>query len=171
MTSSAPFATQAPSDRVAGVGSVNLLLVCMAALPLGLVLDRWFGLLPALTARCGAFETLRGTLEWHWAYMPATCLMMLFAAPAWIGLKAMTAGRSRGAGHERRIDALAALGCHFAMLVGMAYGLDAGPALASLARLQWTSGAAIAAMAFGMVGEMAAASLCAALNSAAPRRS
>ena len=34
------------------------------------------------------------------------------------------------------------------MLAGMAYGLDAGPDLAALAGLRWTSGAAIAAMAF-----------------------
>ena len=46
---------------------------------LGLLLDRWFGLLPALTARCGGSETLWGTLAWHWACMPATCLMMMFS--------------------------------------------------------------------------------------------
>ena len=53
----------------------------MAALPFGLVLDGGFGLLPALSARCGGSGSLMATLEWHWASMPATCLTMLFAAP------------------------------------------------------------------------------------------
>jgi hypothetical protein len=65
------------------------LFVGVTALALGLVLDGWLGLLPALSARCGGSETRRGRIAWHWACMPATCLMMMFAAPASIGLIAM----------------------------------------------------------------------------------
>jgi hypothetical protein len=161
MTSSALFAAPARCDRGDSIRSIDVLLVCMAALPLGLVVDRWFGLLPALTARCGNFETILGTLEWHWACMPATSLIMLFAAPAWIGLKSWTmAGRPGRAAHDCRANALASLCCHVSMLTGMAFGLGAGPSLAGLAGLPWTSGAAIGAMASGMVCGMAAASLC-----------
>jgi hypothetical protein len=132
----------------------------MAALPLGLVIDRWFGLLPAVTARCGGFVSLLETLEWHWKCMPATSLAMLFAAPAWIGLKIwVTVGQPARATHDCRTNALAALGCHAAMLSGMSCGLASGPGLAALAGLPWTSGASIGAMASGMVCGMAAASL------------
>ena len=91
--------------------------------------------------------------------MPATSLMMLCAAPAWIGLRALS-DRFGGARHDCQTGTLAALCCHVSMLTGMACGLSAGPGLAALAGLPWTSGAAIGAMAFGMVGGMAAASLC-----------
>ena len=95
MALSARSAARSPSCRSSGAETVALLFVCMAALPLGLAVDSRFGLRPMLTARCGGFETLRATLEWHWTQMPATCLMMLVAAPVWIGLKAWTtAGRS-----------------------------------------------------------------------------
>jgi hypothetical protein len=169
MTSSALFAAPSPSDRGDSIRKIDLLLVCMAALPLGLVIDRWFGLLPALAARCGGFGSLLGTLEWHWACMPATSLMMLFAAPAWIGLKAFTTVvRSGLARHDCQTKALAALCCHSAMLAGMACGLGAGPGLAALAGRPWTSGAAIGAMACGMVCGMAAALFCGMMR--APRR-
>ncbi len=171
MTSSAVFAVSAPSDRGNSIRSIDVLLVCMAALPLGLVIDRWFGLLPALTARCGNFESLLGALEWHWACMPATSLMMLSAAPAWISLKVFaTAGRSGPARRDCRAGALGAIFCHVAMLAGMASGLVAGPGMFALAGRPWTSGAAIGAMACGMVCGMAAASLGEAVRSAARRR-
>jgi len=167
----ASFAAPRPSHRGVSAETVDVMFICMAAFPLGLVLDRWFGLLPALAARCGEFETFEGTLEWHWACMPATSLMMLCAAPAWIGLKAFTtAGRSGPQRHDRRTGALAALLCHVAMLAGMACGLGAGPGLAALAGRPWTSGAAIGAMACGMVCGMAAASLCETVRRAATRR-
>jgi hypothetical protein len=159
MTSGACLAAPAPSRREIAARNTPLLFVGLAALPLGLLLDRRFGLLPALTARCGGPETLWGTLAWHWACMPATCLMMLFAAPAWIGLEALTASRRPGAARcDRPTGALAACGCHLAMLLGMASALGAGPELAALAGLPWTGGAAIAAMAFGMVCGTGAAS-------------
>jgi hypothetical protein len=138
-----------------------LLFVGLTALPLGLLLDRRFGLLPALTLRCGGTETLLGALAWHWSCMPATCLMMLFAAPAWIGLEALAASRRPGAARrDRPTGALAACGCHLAMLLGMASALGVGAKLAALAGLPWTGGAAVAAMAFGMVCGTAAASAC-----------
>jgi hypothetical protein len=169
MTASASFAAPTPSHRGVSSETVEVMFICMAAFPLGLVLDRWFGLLPALTARCGGFETFEGTLEWHWACMPATSLMMLFAAPAWIGLRALTrVGRPVPARRDCRTGALAALFCHAAMLVGMACGLGAGPGLAALAGRPWTSGAAIGAMACGMVCAMAAALFCGMMR--APRR-
>ena len=85
VTATASFAAPAPSCRGVGSETLDVMVICIAAFPIGLALDRWFGLLPALTARCGGFETFEGSLEWHWACMPATSLMMLFAAPAWIG--------------------------------------------------------------------------------------
>jgi len=45
------------------------------------------------------------------------------------------------------------------MLAGMVFALGAGPNLTGLAGAAWTSGAAIAAMAFGMISGLAAASL------------
>ena len=168
MTSSAVFAAPAPSERGGGLRSIDVLLVCMAALPMGIAIDQWFGLLPALTARCGGIGSPLETLEWHWTSMPATSLMMLFAAPAWIGLKAFTTtGRSGHPRHDRPTGALAALFCHVSMLIGMALGLGAGPSLAALVGSPWTSGAAIGAMAAGMVCGMAAASLCGMVSSAA----
>ena len=165
MTSSACLAAPAPSRLEIGARNTPLLFVGLTALPLGLLLDRRFGLLPALTARCGGSETLWGALAWHWSCMPATCLMMLFAAPAWIGLEALArGGRAGSARRHRGTGALAACGCHLAMLLGMASALGAGPELAALAGLPWTGGAAIAAMAFGMVGGMAAASACGAIK-------
>jgi hypothetical protein len=91
--------------------------------------------------------------------------MMLFAAPAWIGLGALArGGRAGPARRDRGTGALAACGCHLAMLLGMASALGAGPELAALAGLPWTGGAAIAAMAFGMVCGMGAASACGAIK-------
>ena len=169
MTASASFAASRPSRRGVSSETVDVMFICIAAFPIGLALDCWFGLLPALTARCGGFETVEGTLEWHWACMPATSLMMLFAAPAWIGLKAVTtAGRSGAARHDCQTKALAALCCHVAMLAGMACGLGAGPGLTALAGIPWTSGAAIGAMASGMLCGMAAALFCGMMR--APRR-
>ena len=130
MTSSAVFAAPVPSDRGDGIRSIDVLLVCMAALPMGLAIDRWFGLPPALTARCGGFGSLVGTLEWHWTCMPATSLMMLCAAPAWIGLKSWSmAGRPGRAAHDCRTDALSALCSHVSMLIGMAAASAPAPAL------------------------------------------
>jgi hypothetical protein len=84
---------------------------------------------------------------------------MLLAAPAWIGLEALArSGRPAVARRDRPTGALAACGCHLAMLLGMASALGASPELAALAGLPWTGGAAIAAMALGMVCGMAAAS-------------
>ena len=169
MTSSVIFGAPAPSHRGGSIRSMDVLLVCMAALPLGLVIDRWFGLLPALTARCGGFESPLGMLEWHWACMPATSLMMLCAAPAWIGLRALARSRRSGAGRPHRpTGALAACACHLAMLIGIASALCAGPELAALAGLPWTGGAAIAAMAFGMVSGMGASACGGLLASAFP---
>ncbi len=171
MTSSNSFAAPTPSRRAVSVETLDVMLISAAAFPLGLVLDRWFGLLPALTARCGGFDTFLGTLKWHWACMPATSLMMLCAAPVWIGLKTfMTARRAGAEPHECRTGALAALFCHIAMLAGMACALGLGPSLAALARSPWTSGAAIVAMACGMVCGMAAASLCETIANAGTRR-
>ncbi len=171
MTTTASFAAPAPSCRGVSSETVDVMFICIAAFPIGLALDRWFGLLPVLTARCGGFETFRGTLEWHWACMPATLFMMLFAPPAWISLKALTAASRPGlALHDRRTGALAALCCHVAMLAGTACGLGAGPGLAALAGRPWTSGAAIGAMACGMICGMAAALLCESLRSVATRR-
>jgi hypothetical protein len=165
MTSSACLAAPVPSRREITVRNTPLLFVGMAALPLGLLLDRRFGLLPALTARCGGSETLWGTLAWHWACMPATCLMMVFAAPAWIGIEALArGGRTGPARSDRPTVALAACACHLAMLLGMAAALGVGPELAALAGLRWTVGAAIAAMAFGMVCGTGAASACGAIK-------
>ena len=172
MTLSDSFPAVSRSHRGISGENLHLLFVGTAALPLGLLLDRWFGLLPALTARCGGSETLWGTLVWHRACMPATCLMTMFAAPASIGLKAMTrVGRPGHARHDCRMDALAALRCHVAMLAAMACCLGAGRDLAAFVGLPWTSGVAIAVMALGMVGGMAAAFLCEVLNFGAPRRS
>jgi hypothetical protein len=123
----------------------------MAALPLGLLLDRRFGQLPALTTQCGAADTLLGSLEWHWACMPATCLLMVFAAPACVCLKSMANVWRGSPQFARRTEGLAALCCHFVMLAGMASALLAGPSLAALVGRTWTSGAEIAAMAFGML--------------------
>ena len=171
MTLSACFPAASLSCRDSSE-NLRLLFVSAAALALGLLLDRWFGLLPALTARCGGSETLWGTLAWHWACMPATCLMMMFAAPAAIGCTAMSrVGRPGHAWRDCRADALAALRRHLAMLAAMACGLSVGPDLAAFAGLPWTSGVAIAAMAFAMVGGMAAASFCETLNSGPLRRS
>jgi hypothetical protein len=171
MTTTASFAAPAPSYRSVSSETVDVTFICIAAFPIGLALDRWFGLLPALAARCGGFETFQGTLEWHWACMPATSLMMLCAAPAWIGLKTFTTpGRSGLAQHDRPTRTLAALFCHVAMLAGMACGLGCGPGLAALAGIPWTSGAAIGAMACGMICGMAAALLCETLRSVATRR-
>jgi hypothetical protein len=165
MTSSACLAAPSPSRREISGRNTPLLFVGLAALALGLLLDRRFGLLPALTARCGGPETLWGALAWHWACMPATCLMMLFAAPAWIGLEALAASRRPGsARRDRPTGALAACGCHLAMLLGMASALGAGPKLAALAGLPWTGGAAVAAMAFGMVCGTGAACACGAIK-------
>lgn len=136
----------------------------MAALPFGLVLDGGFGLLPALTARCGGPGSLIAALEWHWAFMPATCLMMLFAAPVWIGLKALARAGQCDASVACGTRPIAAVGCHLAMLAGMVLALGAGPNLAGLAGAAWTSGAAIAAMALGMISGLAAASLGEALS-------
>jgi len=98
--------------------------------------------------------------------MPATCLMMLLAAPAWIGLEALARSRRPGAARRGRpTGAIAACACHLAMLLGMAAALGAGPELAALAGLPWTGGAAIAAMPFGMVCGMGAASACGAIKS------
>jgi hypothetical protein len=168
VTASASFAPPTPSHRGVSAETVDVMFVCTAAFPVGLVLDRWFGLLPALAARCGGFETFQGTLEWHWACMPATSLMMLCAAPAWIGLKALTtAGRPDPARRDCRTGALAALFCHVVVLAGMACGLGAGPGLAAFAGRPWTSGAAIGAMACGMVCGIASASLCERVRTAA----
>jgi hypothetical protein len=165
MTSSACLAAPSPSRREIGARTTPLLFVGLTALPLGLLLDRRFGLLPALTARCGGTETLPGALAWHWACMPATCLMMLFAAPAWIGLEALARGRRPGvARRDRGTGAIAACGSHLAMLLGMASALGAGPELVGAAGLPWTGGAAVAAMAFGMVCGMGAASACGAIK-------
>ncbi len=91
--------------------------------------------------------------------MPATCLMMMFAAPTSICLRAINkVDRPGHTRHDCRMYALAALRCHLAMLAAMAFGLGAGPDLAALVGLPWTSGIATAAMAFGMVGGTAAAS-------------
>ncbi len=169
MTATASFAATEPSHRGVSPETVDVMFICIAAFLIGLALDRWFGLLPALAARCGGFETFQGTLEWHWSCMPATSLMMLLAAPAWIGFKALTtAGRSSLARHVCRTGTLAALFCHVAMLAGMACGLGAGPGLAALAGIAWTSGAAIGAMACGMFCGMAAALFCGMMR--APRR-
>jgi hypothetical protein len=169
MTATASFAAPRPSRRGVSSETVDVMFICIAAFPIGLALDRWLGLLPALAARCGGFETLRGALEWHWACMPATSLMMLFAAPAWIGLKAFpTAVRSGPARHDCQTKVRGALCCHAAMLAGMACGLGAGPGLAALAGIPWRSGAAIGAMACGMVCGMAAALFCGMIR--APRR-
>ena len=67
-------------------------------------------------------------------------------------------------GSDRGTGALAACACHLAMLIGMASALGAGPELAGAAGLPWTGGAAIAAMAFGMVCGTAAASACGAIS-------
>ncbi len=135
MTSSACLAAPAPSRREIAARNTPLLFVGLTALPLGLLLDRRFGLLPALTARCGGAETLLGALRWHWSCMPATCLMMLFAAPAWIGIEALArAGRAGSARRDRGTGALAACGCHLAMLIGMASTLGAGPELVGARR-------------------------------------
>jgi hypothetical protein len=143
-----------------GDANAQVLLACAAALPLGLVLDRWFGLLPALSARCGGSQTLWASLEWHRACMPATCLAMLFAPPAWIGLKAMMRALSPSVSqHDCRHATFAACGCHLAMMAGMAGVLGIGPSLAALVGLPWTGGVAIGAMALGMVGGMGAAGL------------
>jgi hypothetical protein len=165
MTSSACPSAPSPSRRQIAAGNTPLVFVGLTALPLGLLLDRRFGFLPALTARCGGTETLLGALAWHWTCMPATCLMMLLATPAWIGIEVLA--RSRRAGSARRdrgTGALAACFCHLAMLVGMASALGAGPELAGAAGLPWTGGAAIAAMAFGMVCGTGAASACGAIK-------
>jgi hypothetical protein len=159
MTATASFAAARPSHRGVGSEAVDVMFICIAAFPIGLALDRWFGLLPALAAPCGGFETLQGTLEWHWACMPATSLTMLLAAPGWIGLKALTIA-DRSLRHDCRAGPLAALFCHAAMLAGMVFGLAAGPNFAAFAGFPWTSGAAIGAMACGMVCGMAAASVC-----------
>lgn len=141
MTASGPLGC----DRAGG----EIALVCAAALPLGLAVDRARGLLPALTTRCGGAESLWDALAWHWLCMPTTCLAMLLAPPAWIGLKlTLATARNRAAprGQTRR-----AVGCHLMMLAGMAAALDAGPKLAPLVGATWTSGAALAAMAGGML--------------------
>lgn len=168
MTSDACPAAPSPSHRPATVENGDLLIACMAALPLGLVLDHWFGLLPALADRCGGSDALLETLQWHWRCMPATCLMMLFAAPAWIGVKILV---GPGAPRRRRWgDYLAALGCHVAMLAGMICALGVGPPLASLVGSPWTGGAAIGAMTVGMVSGFAAALLCESLETAVTSR-
>jgi hypothetical protein len=148
--------------------NAEVLIVCVAALPLGLALDQWFGFLPAITAYCAASTTLPGMLELHWTCMPVTCLVMLFAAPAWIGLKVLA--RPRAHQQNRWWDAVAPLACHSAMLIGMACALGAGPSLAALVAVPWTSGAAMGAMACGMAGGMAAASLSQMLASASTWR-
>jgi hypothetical protein len=157
MTLSLSFKAPTPSPR--GGETMRLLLVGMAALPLGLVLDRWFGLLPALTSHCGGSGTLLGTLAWHWACMPATCLMMLFAGPAWIAVEALApVGRAGAAQRDGRSGAFAAGVCHVAMLAGMAGVQCAGPTILALAGLPWTGGAAIGAMTLGMACGIGAAS-------------
>jgi hypothetical protein len=168
-TSGMQFAlTPATQPNLSPAGAnAQVLLACAAALPLGLVLDRWFGLLPALSARCGGSRTLWASLEWHWTCVPATCLTMLFGAPAWMGLKAMmTALRPTRSQHNCRNDTFAACACHLAMMAGMAGALGVGPGLAALAGSPWTSGGAIGAMAFGMFGGMGAAGLLARSQSA-----
>ncbi len=169
MTWNAAFAVRAPSSRRFGFGNVDVFLACMAALPFGLLLDHRFGLLPALSARCGGSGSLMAALEWHWASMPATCLTMLFAAPVWIGLKALARAGQSDANRTCGTRPIAAFGCHLAMLGGMVFALGAGPNLAGLAGAAWTSGAAIAAMAFGMISGLAAASFGEALKSAKRR--
>jgi hypothetical protein len=166
--SNACRAAASPPDRRITHENADVLIVCVAALPLGLGLDQWFGHLPALTAYCGESVTLLGMLEWHWACMPLTCLMMLFAAPAWIGLKALA--RPHAHQQHRWRNAVAPLACHSAMLIGMAWALGAGPSLAALVAVPWTSGAAMGAMTCGMGGGMAAALLCQALGSGATWR-
>jgi hypothetical protein len=105
-------------------------------------------------------QTLWASLEWHRTFMPATCLAMLFAAPAWIGLKAMMRALSPSVSqHDCRHATFAARGCHPAMMAGMAGVLGVGPSLAALVGLPWTGGVAIGAMALGMVGGMGAAGL------------
>jgi hypothetical protein len=66
MTPIASFAAPTPSHRGVSSETVDVMFVCIAAFLLGLVLDGWFGLLPALAARCGGFKSFQGTLEWHW---------------------------------------------------------------------------------------------------------
>jgi hypothetical protein len=169
MTASASFAAARPPGPGISAETVDVMFICIAAFPIGLALDRWFGLLPALAARCGGFETLRATLEWHWACTPATSLMMLLAAPVWIGLKALTPA-DRSLRHDYRAGPLAALFCHAAMLAGMVFGLAAGPSLAALAGIPWTTGAAIGAMACGMVCGMAVALICGMMRAPATSR-
>jgi hypothetical protein len=159
MTWNAALAARAPSGRRFRFDNLDVLLACMAALPFGLALDGRLGLLPALNARCGGSGSLMAALEWHWACMPATCLMMLFVAPVWIGLKALARAGQGDARVACGTRPIAAVGCHVAMLAGMVFALGAGPNLAGLAGAAWTSGAAIAAMAFGMISGLAAASL------------
>jgi hypothetical protein len=67
MTSSASFGAPAPSNRGDGIGDTDLLLVSMAVLPLGLILDRPLVRTPASPdgARCAGSGALLATIEWH----------------------------------------------------------------------------------------------------------
>lgn len=164
MTQNALAATPPPAGK-----NMEMFAVCSAAMAIGFLLDRGFGWPPALTAPCGGSQTLWAMIAWHWRCMPATTMLMLFAGPAWLGLDALTTiGRKRGAPrHECGDRPLAALGCHFAMLAGMASALCLEPRTAALFGFSWTSGAAMAAMTCGMIGGLAAASLCAKLTATA----
>ncbi len=182
MTSHALVAPPPPAARrIAGGAAANrrelrparrnldMLVVCSAAMALGSFLDGRLAAPPALAAACVSSQTLWGVVERHWSCMPAAFLLMLLAGPAWIALNAMaTLGRRRGASaRDCRESALAALGCHGAMLAGMAGALWLEPRVAALASLSPTSGAAVAAMACGMIWGLAAASLCGRFKSAA----
>jgi hypothetical protein len=154
--------------RLAG-GNLQMFAVCSAAMAIGFLIDRGLASPLAPTASCGGSESLGAVIAWHWACMPATFLLMGLAGPAWIGFGALAAIRRKpnASTHECPGRPLAALGCHFAMLAGMACALGLEPRVAALLGFSWTSGAAMAAMACGMVCGLAAASLCAKLKATA----
>ena len=148
---------RSPARSQAAGQSADALLAGMAALALGLILDRSFGLLPALSARCGGSGAVWQTLEWHFACMPATFLTMAFAAPVCFGLRALaTTGRGRVSRRRLGAGALAELSRHLAMLAGMACFLVISPSVVALAGAPWTNGVAISAMVFGMAAGVAA---------------
>ncbi len=137
-----------------------MLLLCLAGMAVGLLLDRsatppWV-LATLCTTGGGSFAA---SVARHWLALPATNLAMVLGGISTIGVVEM---RARQAPRRRCRKAICAragfnLSCNAAMLAGMLLGGWLGPVFAIRWGLDWDASAMMAMMAAGMVWGMAGA--------------
>jgi len=130
----------------------HTVLSCALSLAVGLALDRWYGFLPGLGARCGGAATLLGQLQWHWFYMPATMLSMVAAGPICHLMQLISMPSDQRSARTRDVRAWLSLAGHqIGMLAGMSCTLHVGPRIGELLFVPWTGMTAIGSMVVGML--------------------